>query len=340
VCLLYGGHALAVDTILLRDGRDPVQGTILSGGDTGLQIQRNDPSLGIQLIPWSTIKAIHAGRPTPALDIFLQRGHVLWRAKSRLLRGDVHLAEQLFATSFANLVGTDGFDARLASEGLLRCTLSRGELAKAVHPWFETARLSELDVAEPFPTLERVLDPTTMLCPHLPPIWMENRALIQATSSYANVAQRTTASIARLLSLPMMDDDPSPVEGVDDPYFLSLIILASNGESKARETLSQRVDAMVPWKQAWSHYFLAIGYLAEQSSDARTKGMLYLAKVAAKSRSIQPWLAGASMIRLSDELARDGFIEKSRRIMDEAKRYFPTHPLLEHDEYQIRNLVR
>ena len=338
IAVLFSTQSLFGDTIIRRDGLQPIRGAILSGGVTGLRIELLDGPRETRLIPWSAILNIESARPYPSLRIFLQQGSELYRAKQRMLRGDVLLAEPLFSEAFARLVGTDSEDTRLASEGLLRCAVARGDFSTAVHPWLETVRLVEMNISEPSMNLAPILDSSTMLCPHLPPVWSNDKQLIRVCKEYQNLPQPITAAIAAMLI--SKDSEMKPIDGIDDSIFLWQIIHSASGDVVARTDLLARQKKLSPWKRAWSDYFLAEGYLAESDSKSQTRGLIHLAKVASINPNLQPWLTCASMLRLSDSMEKDGIEEASLRIKDEALRLFPSHPLHVQDTYQIRSSIQ
>lgn len=326
------------DTIILRGDLNPINGSILSGGESGLRIELLNAPRDTRLIPWSAVLEIQSARPHPALEIFLQQGKELNRAKQRLLRGDVLLAEPLFSEAFSRLLGTDTKDARLASEGLLRCAVSRGDFSKAVHPWLETVRLEEVGISEPFLTLHPILDSSTLLCPHLPPVWLADKELVRICNQYRTLPQPITSSIATTLSSSTVSG--IPIEGLEDSLFLAHILLSSHGDESARKSLLNIQDNMASWKQAWSNFFIAKGFLLQTSSTNTTSGLLHLAKVASINPKLQPWLSGASMLMLSDAMKVDGSEEASLRIRDEAVRLFPNHPLHREDLFHIRSSIQ
>jgi hypothetical protein len=336
--ILLSNVCVSADTIILRGEMKPINGSILSGGEAGLRIEILQQSGDTRLIPWSAILEIQSARPHPALEIFLKQGVELHRAKQRLLRGDVLLAEPLFSKAFDRLVHLDCKDARLASEGLLRCAVSRGDFSKAVHPWLETVRLAEMGIPEPFINLEPILDSSTLLCPHLPPVWRNDKKLRQICNQYRNLPQPITSSIATSLS--STANEMSPIEGLEDSLFLTQILLSSRGDISARKLLISTQSTMPTWKQVWSNFFIAKGYLSDANSSNRTTGLLHLSKVAAINPNHQPWLSCASMLILSDAMELDGFEEASFRIVEEAMRLFPTHPLHKQDHFQIRSSTR
>ena len=338
ITIMAGNIFVAADLIILRDGAESLRGTILSGGESGLRIELTNAQRDTRLIPWSSVLEIQSARPHPSLQIFLQQGIELNRAKQRLLRGDVVLAEPLFLEAFARLMGSDTEDARLASEGLLRCAISRGDYSIAVHPWLETVRLEELTISTPFSKLQPILDPSTMLCPHLPPVWIAHKELISICNDYRNLPQSITASIAT--SIVSNKERIEPIEGLEDSLFLPQILLSSVGDVSAMNSLLDAQDKMPEWKRAWAHFFIAKGYLHQHTEETKTSGLIYLAKVAAINPKVQPWLSCASMLILSDAMEEEGAEEASLRIRNEATRLFPEHPLHTNDQFQLRSSIQ
>lgn len=316
------------ETVHIRGESNVINGTVLSGGINGLRITEQSTA-DVILIPWSTVTEIESTNNPSRFDTFIAQGTQLWRAKQRLLRGDIQLAEPLFEQLFSQFLGLDCSDALLVSEGLLRCLVSRGALEQAVHPWFETMRHHELGTTPQFSTLAPIIDESTMLCPHLPLVWLDNPLLIEICKTYKTSPQKITGSIATIIANKGANFGEQ-VDGIEDEKFLIEILGSSNGRVKDIELLLKREQDLTPWKRAWAHYFMATGYLSQQNPEARVKGMLQLARVAATSTRVMPWLAGASMIRLAEELEKDGMEQESMRIYAEAQRLFPTHPKLSH----------
>ena len=82
---------------------------------------------------------------------------------------------------------------------------------------------------------------------------------------------------------------------------------------------------------------LGVGCLKDITPEERNKGLIHLAYVASQDPSLQPWLSGAAMIELSRELYSDGQSKQANRILYEANRLFPSHPLLVEANEKIRS---
>ncbi len=311
--LLFSLGIVTADEIVLRDGTTTIEGTILSGDLDGFRIETKDASLGSKVIPLSRIKSFLTTEAKPSLEILLSVGDEIWRARMRLLRGDVFLANPTFARFFKQYDNSTSEDARLISEGALRCAIARGDLAEAFDPWMRTAKHRAEGFDSSYPNLTKVLDATTLLCPQMPPVFM-----LEADT--------------RALTLP---ETPSGKTGKD---FLETLLHASIADPDAVGILVSEMNSYPQWKQAWAQYFLALGYLQQKDDPkARNMGLLALARVASLPKSAQPWLAGASLYILSEEFAIDGKVAISEKMFRQLQRNFPTHPLLGEGTINIRN---
>lgn len=319
-------HSSIGEIILRRDGLPNVNGEILSGGSAGLLV-REEGTTGVSIrLPWSSIHSIEPSKPRPQLEQFLRDGDKLWRAKQRLIRGDVQLSEPIFTSQFKTLVGLDCTDTRLAAEGLLRVLIARGAIDRAVHPWLETVRLNELGIVSPFVDLPSILHSETMLSPHLP-VFEVDEISTQILAPYLNSILPVTKSLASYLSEESKTIH-SKAAASEGPLFLPQIIQASASSVPAMESLLTRLDSFDIWQQAWAHYAISKGLLKNPTPEQRNAGLLHLVKVASLNPEIQPWLTGAAMMKLAEELELDGLEQQAKRIHFEAIRLFPTHPVV------------
>ena len=306
------------EVIVLRDGAGTLHGTIQSSGDTGLLIQDSQlPSKTVR-IPWSTIRQIQPEKSRTNIDHYLEVGELLWRAKRRLLRGDVLLSQPIFESQFEKLLGTDGEDSRLVAEGLLRTLVAQGLLKKAVVPWLETVRLDELGVPSPFASLDPILEEQTRLCRHLP-LMAIAQVHIEAVSPFIDETLPITSLCASLVS--GGNEQPQLAE----EQFTQLLATAMNGSVAERDTFLKTYNTLESWQQIWIDYALGIAYLHNKEQDS---AMISFAKVASADPHVQPYLSGSAMLLLADELELLNHLDEANRIRYEAKRLFPSHPLV------------
>lgn len=331
-------HSSFGEIILRRGGLPNVHCEILSGGASGLLV-REEGAAGVSVrLPWSSIHSIEPTKTRPQLEQFLHDGDKLWRAKQRLLRGDVQLSEPIFASQFKTLVGLDSTDTRLAAEGLLRVLIARGAIDRAVHPWLETVRLNELGIVSPFVDLPSILHSETMLSPHLP-VFEVDEISTQTLAPYLNSKLPVTKSIANYLSKESKTTHSKAVAS-EESLFLPQIIQASEGQTPAMEALLTRLDSFDIWQQAWAHYAISNGLLKNPTPKQRNAGLLHLVEVASLNPEIQPWLTGAAMMKLAEELELDGLEQQAKRIQFEAIRLFPTHPVVSDVIEKKRNVTQ
>jgi hypothetical protein len=87
------------DVVIRRDGLEPLRGRIIVIDDAGVTIRADDLSPS-RLVPWDRVRDVQSSSSHPRLDERLAMADELWRARSRLERGDAALAEPLFERLF------------------------------------------------------------------------------------------------------------------------------------------------------------------------------------------------------------------------------------------------
>ena len=271
---------------------------------------------------WHTVRLVESEELDGSLDSYLSIGEDLWRANYRLLIGDITLALPLFEEACIQLKNSDGADAFLASEGLLRCQVALGNVNQSLLPWLLTLKHYENNESSPFPTLAPILDKETLLCPYLPPVW--NTLFIKNTLSTFSGSQPKLNEITAVL----LKGSTAKAQSFHGAHFLqTMYILMDPVHPKYRETRKELDESkeLVTWKLAWATYSTAIGLLKqEQEQDA---AMLKLADVASTYGKLNPWIAGAAMTTLADQLDEQGLTKASANVRAEMKRVFPNHPL-------------
>ena len=325
--LILMSNPLLGDSVVQRGISKPRECNVLSGGVDGLYVEFLGETSST-LLPWSSVASISTETPRPALDPFLIQGDAVSRAKRRFLRGDLLLAEPSFASLFRELDGASSVDARIVAEGLLRCYVATGKLREALQPWLETVRLDELGVETPYTNLVPILDQSTKLCSNLPPVWAIDAYTSPILDSYSKSKLQTTSSIAKLLRTKGSDVVRSPVQGVTDSEFLLQIIAVASGETIQIPISELSKENYPSWKRIWREYFNALQILHDEDDATKTNAMLLLAGISAEDKGVVPWISGAAMLRLAQELQGEGLIEEARRIRMEMRSAFPAHPLL------------
>lgn len=124
---------------------------------------------------WHRVRMVD-GPTGPEAEAMLSLGRDVWRAVSRLERGDSFGAEPLFESAFERTRGSIGPTPAAVADGLLRCRLRRDARAAAIDAWLElAANLQAAPASNPNWGLRvPALDRRTRLVPSLPPIWFDS----------------------------------------------------------------------------------------------------------------------------------------------------------------------
>jgi len=349
------GHA---DTVLRRGSAPPLQGDVLGFNDEGVRIRT---ALGAeQVVPWDRVRDVQSARLPPNIGALMQQADALWRARSRVERGDTELAEPLLERLFQQTRGRTGETALVVAEGLLRCRLARGEQAGALLPWLEVVRLRRAGVGTlSYSTLPAIVDDTTLLSAALPPVipagaGLERlrldleafvrppvggndpaagdpvvRALAEAYSSALVVSAEGPPT--PLLELPAPPEAESRSVR-DDPgvSLLRMLLGTAAADPQVRLAAQQRlasVELASPWQSAWKHFFLGASLLRDEDRHARRRGAIELLHLPARSSRTLPWLSGVGLRLAADELARQGEDSDAALLRRELETLHPHHPL-------------
>ncbi|MFN7021419.1 MAG: hypothetical protein ACK4WH_08850 [Phycisphaerales bacterium] len=264
--------------VFLRDrspsGRE-LPGVVLSVDSAGVRTADSpsaDPATA-RIIGWDRVRTV-SGPPAVAAQPFLPLADRLWRARTRLERGDWLAASPILRELAPAHADQPGPTAALIFEGLLRCELARGAQAAALSAWFEwlctldkSAALTESGVALPAiwiggtldlsPGQPRLIDDRSALVPALPPMWLAQPAIAAAAasarwSSLADLAASQqgrsaalgpiAASYIELYTLAAKIESgqtvPPPSSGPQSfgPRLVRLIVLARCGDARQRES--------------------------------------------------------------------------------------------------------
>lgn len=184
---LAGGAACAhaQSTVSLRGSAEPAVGQVQPLDRAGVTIKTGgapDGARELRVISWDRVRLVTAadGSPAPMAPALSAYADGLFRARTRLERGDIDLAARAAERLYARGETIEGPSGALLAECVLRVRLARGAHASAVAPWL---RLLNVRAAAPAAkadlpvwtggttSLSPVIDPATGLCPALPPIF-------------------------------------------------------------------------------------------------------------------------------------------------------------------------
>jgi hypothetical protein len=312
------------------------------------------------VIGWDRVLRLE-GPAAAESEAFLSVGEALWRARTRLERGDAAAAEPIFERLLPALDGKGGPMPAMAAEGLLRCRLRRGAQIAAVDPWLAWLRSRDagaMDGAVPFAAdwsaragLEPIMDPATGLIPALPPIWLDWPAVRVFASSGGPAAGASAGGDAPAMgalylhaarfetgageAVPAVSPGGSPgVALVQD-----IVQARAGGEGQraaARERLAQRLaGARDTWLEAWCRAAIGRSLIRESDVEVRRLGVVELLHLPARFSRAHPYLAGLCLAEASVTLGELGDDDGAARLRKELLENYPDHPVLAWDRIRI-----
>ena len=338
------------DALVLRAFEQPPPGTAMGVGPQGVQVR--SPQGDVVVVGWDRVLRLpaalaEAGEPFEALAI------ESWRARARLERGDLVLAEPLLQALFdrakAGELDLRGPTGLVIAEGLLRCRLARGASAAAIEPWL--AWLDAAIVRQPRTTfahrgwaqqagLPSVVDPATELCPLLPPMWLPTPSLQVMPQLEPVEGERDKAAAMRSLyqvaarhelgqRVDKLPDVPreTATELVRD--IVAARVLDATGRTAARARLEAALpSATEPWLSAWIAAGIGRSLVLEDEQELRLRGVAQLLRVHVLYRGVSPYLADICLAEAAATLESLGQGHAARRLARELARTSPGSPVL------------
>lgn len=336
VCL---GESVDAGTVHRRGGLPDIQGTIIAMDDAGISIRSNGS--GVKLILWDQVRDIIPDQPDPSIESRLEIAEDLWRARSRITRGDLALAEPLLERLFERYRGKSNETALIVAEGLLRCRLDRGANLIAVIPFLEIARLHRKNIGtDRYAQLEIIYDQKMSLCPLLAPIWIDregSQRLIRDLEAYDSGEDEVIDALVilfRQAALPakqrQMDKTTSQLPRHPGIDFLRRLLETSSPDSQKRQTarlrLNREIDDLPDWAESWIRYQIGLSLLAEVDEDQHQLGLVNLAHLPSRYSTTNPYLAGLALAGMIETLESRGNLQAAASLRSELERRFPGHP--------------
>jgi hypothetical protein len=326
------------DVVERRGGQPPLEGEVTGVDEAGVTVKTAG---GASLFAaWDRVRDVESARAWPRLAEYLEAAADLWRARSRVERGDTALAEPLLERLFERTRGQTHTTALVVAEGLLRCRIARSEQVLAVVPALEAARLRRRGVtSDAYSALD--VDAAYALCTALPPVFVPSpalEALARDLEAYDARGDRVVAALgegyrrAALRGLGREAADAFPAGDEPGVELLRRMDACLDPDparrAAAREALRRAMAAMPPWAEAWARYQLGVAGLEDASADAQQEGAVSLIHVPARFGRAQPYLAGLSLDRVARYLERTGDAGAAAALREELARRYGNHPVL------------
>ncbi len=330
LCMLaaHAGAQPAGETLRLWGGAQAPQGNVVEIGEQGVRIVRAD---GVALtLDWSVVKDV-TGRRAQEFDPLRETAQRVWRAETRLARGDHVNAEPLFETLFDRYRTSGGATSSLVARGLLTCRLRSGASARAIAPWLGVL-LAEGFTPENAPGAfaDTLIDPATGLVPMLAPVWLADdegawlartgvspamsesvegvslRARLRALEGMYTLAARfeidpaNADAVRRDLDELVAGLDPRTLREPGVQLVFEIVVSrvgAPEARASARASLRSRLGQGDPpaWREAWIRLALGRSMLVEPDAETQRRGVVELLHVPARLGAAPPRLAGIAL---------------------------------------------
>lgn len=338
------------DALVLRAFEQPPPGRAMGVGPQGVQVRTAQGD--VVVVGWDRVL-----RPPPSLaeaaEPFQQLSTHAWRARTRIERGDLVLAEPLLLDVFERTRADDrslrGPTGLVVAEGLLRCRLARGATAAAIEPWL--AWLDASIVRQPRTTfanrqwareagLQTVIDPATELAPMLPPMWLETPSLQLVLQLEPVEGERDKAAAMRALyqaaarfELGRSVDELPEVPREAASELVRDIVAARVLDAPARTSARARLEAALgnaasPWLTAWIRAAIGRSLVLEDDEELRLRGVAQLLRVHVLHRLDSPALADVALAEAAVTLESVGQGIVARSLAGELARVSPQSPVL------------
>lgn len=318
--------------LYLRGREGPSPGSIVAVERDGVHVQEGDDPHGpIRVVPWHEVRKLTGPHAEDARE-HIEAGEMLWRARSRLARGDQRAAEPLFERVYAKMGDRVDKPSAIAAEGLLRCRLHRGAQTTAVDPWITLlARTASHGSSETglFPT--EVMDRSSGLVPQLPPIWLPSAPLEALAEQDGHPALSADSRTARLHAwyihsarseLGLASTTP-PTDQADFAMALVADIVQAragdaNERSMARNRLERRaVRGEQRWVRAWALAGLGRSLLQETEEDDQLLGIARLLQIPAEYADDHPYLTAIALAESAVAMAIMGHDRQAETLRQE-----------------------
>jgi len=340
-------------TLTMRGGAETPEGKIVHVDAQGVKIEGAG---GERVVGWDRVRLV-SGDLEPQFARFASIADKAWRARARLERGDVVMAEPLLE-ELATKVGSEvGPTSRLVFAGLVRCRLARGAViaaAPAFLAWHKATGgdaefVSEVAWGLAGPTDVGLIDARTLLAPGLPPIWVGSPALQSLArqewpKTPLGILYEQAARFEAGLSTGMprrvtSHRSDSERAGYDLVYAVVASRIGEEQERRsAREELVKDIDTQPEWARAWRWAAVGRSLLREQDAESRWRGVAELLRVPAEVEHVTPYVTGLAMGEAAAALRELGDSRGAALLADEIVERFPGHPVL--DWQGVRGIQR
>ncbi len=329
--------------LILRGGTAPPVGKVTECSIEGVVV--DSPVTGPVIVGWAQVRSV-TGEHADQAGAFAEVADHVWRAVSRLERGDIPAAEPLLEGLFATYRNRTGPTAAAVSGGLLRCRLERGAHTLAVGAWLSWLPATAPEAGPVWYTPPPSPDPATLvidvetgLLPDLPPIWLDLPAVrvfgdtTPAASPFGEREQALVELYRHAARAQRGDREPMPRLTNPDPavrLVWDLVAAQSQNDPEriaGRKAIEVRLrKEPIGWLDAWLRVGLGRSLLLEPETDQHQRGVIELLRVRVTHQRDNPYLAGLALADAAIAMQAMGDDNAPSLLRRELLDQFPGHP--------------
>ena len=353
-------------SVVLREGRGTISGALVGvdPGGVSLRLTRADGVADdvstLRVVGWDRLLRIDGAAGEPPI---VGLSDAVWRARTRIERGDTRSAEGLLTELAAKLEGQRGPTAAAVFEGLLRCRAARAARAGAVSAWLSWVVVMERSggvrpdgagIAAPTEWLggaiygAPMIDMRTGLPPPLPPMWVNEPALVAAASAgewrraaLADDAVTAASELARWYQVAARFEErgdtdvsewPREVGTIEGTRIVRWIVQSRVGDASRRAAARAQLQGLIglettePWLEAWCRAAIGRSLIRESDTTERIRGVIEMLHVPARLQSAVPALAATCLAEAAVVLHEFGDESAAARLKQELLEQHADHP--------------
>lgn len=320
----------AIRATLERRGAEGAEAVeVLRWDRDGLEVQRSESRSSPSVVRWDEVRSID-GLPAET-DEPRDFGARLWRARTRLDRGDLALAAPLFEALAESSQGEGSQRERIAVEGVLRVRMRAGDAAATILAALRAMELERDGVRLPSGSLapaERVASLDWPIGAAILPLdglleEAEMEAFVESLRSFADT-RRSVAIEAASIAEAATGRSIAAIPTEDLSALAAALSRQSAVRSAAPDALlrdRERIlrEAEPPRLERWWQAQLGERLLADEDPAIRRRGLLeWLAVAAGHPGSPEARIALRRASRAADSLGEDDLAERLAALATEA----------------------
>lgn len=330
--------------VTLREREISPPGQVMSVSINGVVIKDSTQSSELS---WDRVASVDGDLAEKAAEyaVFSER---LWRARKRMERGDLVLAEpslESLASEFPAVAGPTG---SLLHGARVSCRLLRGAQVGAMEPYSKfIACFSEEElrgaksrqILRGLDSMPAKVKPAGILVPDFPPMWLDVPSLRLVIDFKASGANAQSQALVLQYVVAAQFESGSPVEFVavdagEDGDLVHDIVVARAGNKEqrasAREALVRRIKPGIEeWRESWIRVGIGRSLIREDSNDEKLLGVAEMLHAPARFSHATPYIAGLALAESAVTLKAIADRGEADRLVMELREKFPRHPAME-----------